>query len=103
MKKWLFAALILFFLLLAAVFVFFPARQTVTESVVLKCNVSAASKFIENQGQWVKWWPAAGGGGDSSFTYNGMKDRFEQGLYHTAEVRIVGNEPGGGQASLPAH
>src|SRR5450631_1672709 len=94
MKKWLLAALILFFLLLAAVFVFFPARQTVSESVVLKCNVNAASKFIENGSQWVKWWPAAGGGGDSSFTYNGMKYRFEQGLYHTAEVRIGSRDSG---------
>jgi hypothetical protein len=108
MKKWLLATGFLLLLLPAAVFLFFPARQTISESVVLKCNVNAASKFIENESQWAKWWPAGSGGkagsgvaGESAFTYNGLEYRFAHGLYHTAEVGIgVGDSVAGSQIAL---
>lgn len=82
MIRWLAGILaILFLLLIAAVYIFIPAKLTISRTIVLSCNADGAGRYLSGGHRWDNW--LAG----TSFRFGGYTS-------HIAEVRIGAGDPG---------
>ena len=83
MIRWLAGILaILFLLVIAAVYIFIPAKLTISRTIVLNCNADGAGRYLDGGHRWDDW--LAG----TSFRFGGYTS-------HIAEVRI-----GAGDSSI---
>lgn len=92
-KGWLFF-LVLCVLLIAAVYIFIPARLTVSSVVLTNANSVAAYRCLTDENKWIAWWPgtfSATATNDSgrSFQYNQVTYKIEQSSVNALGVRIT--------------
>jgi hypothetical protein len=64
--KWLVVLLVIFILSVSCIYIFIPGQWELSETKLVKCNVSAAFRNISEDSSWKKWWP---GGRNNPYSY----------------------------------
>lgn len=99
MKKWLIGLLALLIITLAGIYIFIPGSIKISETAVVTCKINYVNRYLLDDREWVKWWPAGNSGNqtiqlpaDSSVDYNGYSYRISNLYYHKIEVLTRDNK-----------
>lgn len=93
MKKGLLFFSVLCVLLVAAVYIFIPARLTVSSVVLVNVNSAAVYRCLVDKSKWAAWWPgtsaAAAADTADNFQYNHVAYRIEETSVDALGVHII--------------
>src|SRR5258708_9023965 len=81
MKKWLVLIPIIILLFVAGTYILIPSTLDISKVELVKCNVNAASRIINEDSNWNKWWSP---GGESGYCY-----KISRKLYQQVEVPFI--------------
>jgi hypothetical protein len=94
MKKILIGIVILFLLSASSVYIFIPAKLTVSGSISFNANREGVYRFLSNENNWEKWWPgivSTNSDGSHLFTYKEHSFKFNKVLYNFIELNFTSN------------
>lgn len=89
MKKWLVSFAVVIVLMVISFYFFIPSRLVITNQLTVQCTEAATRRFLFNNAQWTRWWPAEKNG--SSFTYKNDSYSLKAGYYNSAAV-VIGHD-----------
>jgi effector-binding domain-containing protein len=58
MKKWIVVSIALIAVALLAIYIFVPSKIDLSQSITINCTHGAADRYLVNEANWFKWWPA---------------------------------------------
>lgn len=90
MKKILPLLVLVLLLLLTAIYIFIPAKLTVTTSRKVECTSNGLDSCLHKPDQWMRWWPGARPVKkvDSDWVHEGVRFRLNQALTDGAAISI---------------
>lgn len=90
MKKRLLAfALITILAAIAGIYIFIPARLTVTNNVVVNATLNSTGRIIIDSSKWKSWWPDKS---SPELIFNGYRYSPSKGVFNAVEVNIHNNK-----------
>ena len=57
MKKWIYAIIITFIIIILALYVCIPGKIAIQKSVVVNISQQAINRLLIEDSNWIKWWP----------------------------------------------
>lgn len=94
MKKIFAGVIIVVVLLLAAIYIFIPAKWNIAAGVVYQANKEAVYRFLIRDSNWQQWWPGhvlQDKEKENSFQYDDYSLQMEKPLYNAIELKIEGD------------
>lgn len=91
MKKWIIGLAFIFLLLLLCSYFFIPQKIVVTRSVTANANQAGVYRFLNDESNWPKWWPASSffdKGSETVFQSGGYRFKKTKPLYNAFEITI---------------
>lgn len=93
MKKRVLAfALIIILAAIAGIYIFIPARLTVSNNVIVNATLNSTGRIIIDSSKWKSWWPDTTNSDASNLIYNEYRYSPSKGVYNAVEVKIHNNE-----------
>lgn len=92
MKKLIVAALLIVALAIAGAYVFIPPVITAGVTGSFAMPSKRVFKFLENEKEWMKWWPGKKGTTAFNFEYNNTQFTVTEKLYHSLSMDAVYDE-----------
>jgi len=94
MKKLLLLLLVVLIISSLGIYIFIPAKLTITSAVVVKTTDNGTERFMLDEAQWQKWWnydstTVNPGYNVSSFTKGKDNYTLSQKFYKSGEIQIV--------------
>lgn len=93
MKKRILAfALIIILAAIAGIYIFIPARLTVSANIIVNATLNSTGRIIIDSSKWKNWWPDTTASDASKLTFNEFRYSPSKGVYNAVEVNIHNNE-----------
>ncbi|MEO6001213.1 MAG: hypothetical protein ABIN89_30455 [Chitinophagaceae bacterium] len=58
MNKWIPVLLTCCIILISGIYLFIPAKLSVSNNKIINCTINGANRFLLDETKWIKWWPA---------------------------------------------
>ncbi|MDX1938064.1 MAG: hypothetical protein SFU21_13165 [Flavihumibacter sp.] len=92
MKKLIVAALLIVALAIAGAYIFIPPIITAGATGSFTMPSKRVFKFLENDKEWMKWWPGKKGAANFNFEYGNTQFAITEKLYHSLSMDAVYDE-----------
>ncbi len=94
MKKWIIVAASLVVVFFISSYLFIPAKIIVARAITVHANPTAVYRFLNDESNWLKWWPGSVSGAHSNpvFEKGGYQFKKTRMLYESFEVQIEKDE-----------
>jgi hypothetical protein len=99
MKKWIIVPTAVLLLAILAIYLFVPKKISLSQTVHINCTAGAVNRFLINDSNWVKWWPATEPlpaantqAQARSFSFKAATFQPHQKMFNAIGVRIIGDD-----------